>query len=192
MAKKVQGYIKLQIQAGKANPSPPIVVIAVGDGRGNSRSVVPFGRVIRDGGETVELFVDQTQPLDALLGDWTATHEFSHMLLPYIDSRQRWMSEGFSQYYQNVLLTRSGAYDEQYAWQKLYDGLERVRNSRPELSPNEAMLTAFLRSHGYHVAQTDAGLELILHLFSKTGLDDIREDLIQRGGEGHPSVCGHL
>lgn len=54
--------------------------------------------------------------------------------------------------------------------------------------PSIPMLTAFLRSHGYHVAQTDAGLELILHLFSKTGLDDIREDLIQRGGGRHPSV----
>jgi hypothetical protein len=120
------------------NPSPQIVVVAVGEDRGNSRSVVPFGRVVRDGGETVELFVDQTQPLDALLADWTATHEFSHMLLPYVDRSQRWISEGFSQYYQNVLLTRSGAYDELYAWQKLFDGFERGRKSRPELSPNEA------------------------------------------------------
>jgi len=120
------------------NPSPQIVVIAVGDGRANGRSAVPFGRVIRDGGETVEFFVDQTQPLEALLADWTATHEFSHLMLPYLDRRQRWISEGFSQYYQNVLLARSGAYDALYAWQKLYAGYERGRKSRPELSPNEA------------------------------------------------------
>lgn len=120
------------------NPSPQIVVIPIGDGRRNSTSVVPFGRVIRDGGESVELFVDQTQPLDAMLADWTATHEFSHMMLPYIDSDYRWISEGFAQYYQNVLLTRAGAYDEQYAWQKLYAGFERGKQSRPELSPNGA------------------------------------------------------
>ena len=120
------------------NPSPQIVVIAVGGGRANSRSAVPFGRVVRDGGETVELFVDQTQPLEALLADWTATHEFSHLMLPYLDRRQRWISEGFSQYYQNVLLARSGAYDDLYAWQKLYEGYERGRKARPELSPNEA------------------------------------------------------
>ena len=120
------------------NPSPQIVVIAVGNDRKNSRSAVPFGRVVRDGGETVELYVDQTQPLEALLADWTATHEFSHLMLPYLDRRQRWISEGFSQYYQNVLLARSGAYDDLYAWQKLYDGYERGRKARPELSPNEA------------------------------------------------------
>ncbi len=120
------------------NPSPQVVVIPVGNGHSNERSAVPFGRVIRDGGETVELQVDQTQPLEALLADWTATHEFSHLMLPYVDRKYRWISEGFAQYYQNVLLTRSGAYDALYAWQKIYDGFERGRQSRPELSPNEA------------------------------------------------------
>lgn len=120
------------------NPSPQVVVIPVGDSRSNGWSAVPFGRVIRDGGETVELQVDQTQSLETLLADWTATHEFSHLMLPYIEHRHRWISEGFAQYYQNVLLTRSGAYDDQYAWQKIYDGFERGRQSRPELSPNEA------------------------------------------------------
>ena len=120
------------------NPSPQVVVIPVGNGRSNRRSAVPFGRVIRDGGETVELQVDQTQSLEALLGDWTATHEFSHLMLPYVDRKHRWISEGFAQYYQNVLLARSGAYDDLYAWQKIYDGYGRGRRSRPELSPNEA------------------------------------------------------
>jgi hypothetical protein len=120
------------------NPSPQVVVIPVGDSRRNSRSAAPFGRVIRDGGETVELLVDQTQPLEALLGDWTATHEFSHLMLPYVDRKHRWISEGFAQYYQNVLLSRSGAYNDLHAWQKIHDGYERGRRSRPELSPNEA------------------------------------------------------
>ncbi len=53
---------------------------------------------------------------------------------------QKWVSEGFAQYYQNVLLARSGTYDELKAWQKIYEGLERGRLSRPELSPNEAAM----------------------------------------------------
>jgi predicted metalloprotease with PDZ domain len=120
------------------NPSPQVVVIPVGNARSNGWSAVPFGRVIRDGGETIELQVDQTQSLESLLADWTATHEFSHLMLPYIERKHRWISEGFAQYYQNVLLTRSGAYQDLYAWQKIYDGFERGRQSRPELSPNEA------------------------------------------------------
>jgi hypothetical protein len=120
------------------NPLPQVLIIPVGGGRERSNSAVPFGQVIRDGGETVLLYINENEPLSAFLDDWTATHEFSHLLLPYVDRRHKWISEGFAQYYQNILLARSGAYDEQRAWQKIYDGLERGRQSRPELSPNEA------------------------------------------------------
>jgi hypothetical protein len=119
------------------NPSPQVVVIPL-DQKHRSSSAVPFGRVIRDGGEAIELFVDRNQPMQAFLDDWTATHEFSHLMLPYVAPAHRWVSEGFAQYYQNVLLARSGTYEALDAWQKLYDGLERGRQSRPELSPNEA------------------------------------------------------
>ncbi|MGI9202515.1 MAG: hypothetical protein ACR2Q3_00810 [Woeseiaceae bacterium] len=116
------------------NPSPQVVVVPVSSGRGT----VAFGRVVRDGGETVELLINPDGDTAEMFTDWTATHEFSHMLLPYLDSSFHWISEGFSQYYQNILLTRSGAYDAQKMWQKLYSGFERGRKSSPELSPNEA------------------------------------------------------
>ncbi len=118
------------------NPSPQVVVVPIASNRDGG--AVPFGRVIRDGGETVQFFINPERPIVEFLDDWTATHEFSHLMLPYLDKRHRWVSEGFAQYYQNVLLARSGAYDERYAWQKIYEGLERGRKSRPELSPNEA------------------------------------------------------
>lgn len=120
------------------NPEPHVIVVPVGGSRWGSSSPVPFGRVIRDGGEAVELFVNQNAALDRFYDDWTATHEFSHFMLPYVSWRQRWVSEGFAQYYQNVLLARAGQYDTQRAWQKLYEGFERGRRARPELSPNEA------------------------------------------------------
>ena len=116
------------------NPSPQVVVVPVGN-RGDE--AVPFGRVIRDGGETVQLFINPSRPFSEFMNDWTATHEFSHLMLPYLGARHRWVSEGFAQYYQNVLLARAGTYDDLYAWQKLYEGFERGRKSRPELSPNE-------------------------------------------------------
>lgn len=116
------------------NPSPQIIVVPV-TSFGNS--AVPFGRVIRDGGEAVQFFVDPDRPLEDYLGDWTATHEFSHLLLPYVGSREKWISEGFASYYQNVLMARAGEYSETMAWQKLHDGFERARNERPA-SPNGA------------------------------------------------------
>jgi len=127
------------------NPSPQIIVLPAGvrgrkdrSFRTGSASAVRFGRVVRNGGESVELFVNHSAPLEKLLLDWTATHEFSHLMLPYVSRKQRWISEGFAQYYQNILLARSGAYEPARTWQKLYDGLERGRKSLPELSPNGA------------------------------------------------------
>jgi len=120
------------------NPSPHIVVLPVGRSGWQGDSPVPFGRVLRDGGDSVELFIDERRPIEDFYDDWTATHEFSHLMLPFVRSPHRWISEGFAQYYQNVLLTRAGQYDERRAWQKLYEGFERGRKSRPELSPNEA------------------------------------------------------
>jgi hypothetical protein len=142
------------------NPAPQVLVIPVGAARSGGDSAVPFGRVIRDGGEAVELLIDQRRPIEAFLEDWTATHEFSHLLLPYMQRKQKWVSEGFAQYYQNVLLARSGTYDDLKAWQKIYEGLERGRLSRPELSPNEAA-TGSLRGSLMKVYWSGAAIALM-------------------------------
>jgi hypothetical protein len=101
-------------------------------------SAVQFGRVVRDGGETIELMVDPRGSEEEFLSAWTAAHEFSHLMLPYISRDQRWISEGFAQYYQNVLLARAGRYTPDEAWRKIQDGLERGAESSPSLSPNQA------------------------------------------------------
>ena len=120
------------------NPSPLVLLVPVSSERRWGRSPVPFGRVIRDGGEAVELFVDPAGDHAEFMADWTATHEFSHLMVPYLASSARWISEGFAQYYQNVLMARSGAYEERIAWQKIMAGLRRGAASGPGLSPNEA------------------------------------------------------
>ncbi len=140
------------------NPSPQVVVIPISSRR--SSSPVPFGRVIRDGGETIELFVNPAESQEEFMSDWTATHEFSHLMVPYLHSEYRWISEGLAQYYQNVLLTRAGAYDAKQAWQKIHAGLERGRNSRPELSPNEAA-SGSVRSARMKVYWSGAALALM-------------------------------
>jgi len=126
-------------------PEPRVVLIAT---RGTPwrGSPVPFGRVTRRGGEIIELYVDVTRPIDDLYADWTATHEFSHLMLPRIDWRQRWISEGFASYYQNVLMARSGHYSVTEGIRRLEAGLERGRRSRKDLSPNAAALEGISRA----------------------------------------------
>lgn len=161
------------------NPSPQVVIIPVSSGR--SSRPVPFGRVIRDGGETVELFVNPAMPQDEFLGDWTATHEFSHLMVPYLHSEYHWISEGLAQYYQNVLLTRAGAYEPEEAWQKIYAGLERGRKARPELSPNDAA-SGNVRSARMKVYWSGAALALMadVNLRARSGGTESLDTVLQR------------
>ncbi len=95
---------------------------------GNRKDAVPWAHVLRGGGIGIEFFIDENRALDEYTSDWTATHEFSHLLLPYVTGRDRWLSEGLASYYQNVLRARDGRLSEQQAWQKLHEGFERARN----------------------------------------------------------------
>lgn len=104
---------------------PQILVVAIG----KQNEAVPWAHVMRGGGVAAEFFVDQTRTLEELRTDWTATHELSHMLLPMVSSRDRWLSEGLASYYQNVLRGRDGRLDEAAAWQKLHAGFERGRRA---------------------------------------------------------------
>lgn len=120
------------------SPNPKIVVIPSKSRWWESDSAVQFGQVTRRDGGTIELFVNADRPIEEFYGDWTATHEFSHLMLPLLQRRYRWISEGFATYYQNVLMSRGGRYTPESAWQRLRDGFARGRQSRPELSPNDA------------------------------------------------------
>lgn len=100
---------------------PQVLVVA----SGRQGSPVPWAHVLRGGGMAAEFFVDEQSSPDQLADDWTATHELSHMLLPYVRSEDRWFSEGLASYYQNVLRARTGRLSEQAAWARLHSGFER-------------------------------------------------------------------
>jgi hypothetical protein len=92
-----------------------------------NKEAAPWGQTTRGGGSAVHLFVGADAARDALVEDWTATHEFSHLLHPYFGSRGRWLGEGLASYYQNVLRARVGVLGPDQAWEKLEAGFERGR-----------------------------------------------------------------
>lgn len=163
------------------NPLARVVVLPQTGSSRRREAAVQFGRVVRDGGETVELLIDPGQPIESFYASWTATHEFSHLLLPYVNRNQRWISEGFAQYYQNILLARSGSYTQQYAWQKLHDGLQRGRDSAPAMSPNEAA-GADARDTRMKVYWSGAALALMAdtELRQRSGGKESLDDVLDR------------
>jgi len=105
-------------------PHPQVLAIPIGD----RNEAVVKANVLRGGGIAAIFYVDETRPLEDYMAGWSTTHEFSHMLIPYVSSRDRWLSEGLASYYQNILRARDGRLTETEAWQELFEGFRRGKN----------------------------------------------------------------
>lgn len=92
---------------------------------GANLEAVPWGQVMRGGGDSVHLYVDETKSLAELNADWVLVHELSHLLHPYLFAGDGWLAEGLASYYQNVLRARAGLLDSDQAWKKLHAGFQR-------------------------------------------------------------------
>jgi hypothetical protein len=86
---------------------------------------VPWAYVLRGGGPAAHFFINQRRPIEEFNADWSVIHELSHLLLPYVQSEDAWLSEGTASYYQNVLRARAGMIDPQEAWKRMTDGFKR-------------------------------------------------------------------
>lgn len=100
---------------------------------GPSARPVAFGLVRRGGGASVMFLVHSNATAEALRADWTATHEFSHLLMPPMRPEDRWVSEGLATYFQEVLRVRQGLTTEREAWQSIRSGLRRGAQSGDEV-----------------------------------------------------------
>ena len=100
-----------------------------------SSDPVPWAQVMRGDPDTVTFHIDALASEKKLVNNWTAYHEFSHLLIPYRGWGDMWFSEGLASYYQNLLQARIGVFDEREMWQRIHDGFIRGRdNRRPDLS----------------------------------------------------------
>lgn len=117
-------------------PFPQVQIVLVPNARGNEPT--PWAYVVRGGSPAIHLFINQRRPIQEFFDDWTATHELSHLLLPYIDQDDAWLSEGIATYYQNVLRARAGKLTQQEAWARMHAGFQRGRNNASGLTLAQA------------------------------------------------------
>lgn len=103
------------------------------------RDTAAYAATARGGGPALHLTFNPSLPADAFQRDWILIHEFSHLLLPYVDHEASWLSEGLASYYQNVLRARGGQLSRTDAWASLVAGLDRGdRGTDPQLTLHQA------------------------------------------------------
>jgi hypothetical protein len=88
-------------------------------------SAVLGGESARGQGNALQLIVDPDRPETEFAEGWTAIHELSHLLHPYLGDRGSWLGEGLATYYQNVLRARAGLLTSAQAWDRLAGGFRR-------------------------------------------------------------------
>ena len=115
---------------------------------------VPWGDVKRGGGFGIRFVIDSDQPVSNFYADWTATHEFSHLLIPNMEYQDGWLSEGLASYLQYVLMARSNEISQQQAWQKLYLGFNRGLKGTRKIGSEQLIDTAENRKRGYRSGRT--------------------------------------
>jgi hypothetical protein len=119
------------LTGGLPLPEVQVLVVPIEGGRGP----VPWAQVLRAGTGGVHFFVDAARPGEDFRRDWTAPHEFAHLLHPYLGNQGRWMAEGLASYYQNLLRVRAGTWDEAEFWRRLLEGFERGRRGPAQSLP---------------------------------------------------------
>ena len=137
---RLQAWIKDAAQMvadlyGRFPQSQAQILIAPG-ARGHEPT--PWAYVVRGGSPAAHFFINQRRPIAEFFEDWTAVHELSHFLLPYVNSDDIWLSEGVATYYQNILRARGGRMTALEAWQRLHAGFARGMESAPGLTLAQA------------------------------------------------------
>lgn len=88
---------------------------------------VPWAHTRRGNRQAVHLHVDPAFQAAAFLNDWTAPHEFSHLLLPYVGRRHAWFAEGFASYLQYPVMVELGVLSPAEARARFERNVRRAR-----------------------------------------------------------------
>jgi hypothetical protein len=93
-----------------------------------------FADTGRSGGVSIAFFMPVDTSEQTLRDDWVAVHEFCHLLIPYVDRSDAWLSEGMATYLQEVVRARAGMIIATQAWQSIYEGALFCRNAADTLA----------------------------------------------------------
>jgi hypothetical protein len=145
-----------------------------------------FGTVSWGGHPTVRLFLGNRAADAELPRDWVAIHELFHLGQPRMRGKDRWFTEGFATYYQDVLRGRNGAFERPFRmWEDLVWGFWRgqraAAGSGESLEEASRSMSSFARVYwGGALIALLCDLELREKSGGKRSLDHVLRVLYRR------------
>ena len=95
------------------------------EGRGEP---VPWANTHRNHEEAIHFHVDPNYSESQLLADWTAPHELSHLLFPYVGRRYSWFAEGFASFMQYQIMYELGVMTKAQLQPKYHAKINRAKD----------------------------------------------------------------
>lgn len=81
-------------------------------------SPVPWASTVRSRRQGVNFHVNPDRSLDEFFADWTAPHELSHLLIPWVGRSNAWFTEGFASYMQYQVMHAMRIIDDEQMMQR--------------------------------------------------------------------------
>ena len=99
---------------------------------------VPWANTSKHPGRSVSFYVDPTYSRRSFHRDWTAPHELTHLLFPFLGEDGRWFAEGIASYLQYQILYAN----ETLSWDWIPDKLqERFNRAQEQYVPHNMSIT---------------------------------------------------
>jgi hypothetical protein len=95
--------------------------------RGDAAEPVPWANTERGPTVGVSFYVDPGYALGRFRGDWTAPHELSHLVLPYVGPDAGWFAEGFASYMQYQVMRAMGVISAAEVGRRYRERLDSAR-----------------------------------------------------------------
>ncbi len=132
--------------------------------RPSSREPVPWANTRKGyGRRAVNFHVDVSHDWEDFYADWTAPHELSHLMFPYLGQSGSWFAEGIASYLQYQAMYAAGNLSWDRAIARYRDRFSAAARQRRAGDTPIAELPAKVRRTGSYVRMYWGGAAFFLH-----------------------------
>lgn len=124
---KLTAWVESSVDAVAAYVAPFEFDIDVHFRRSDSGQAVPWANTIRARRQGLNFHVNPAASAQALRDDWTAYHEISHLLIPYLGREHSWFAEGFASFMQFRVMRDAGVIDDKEMQARYRSRIERAK-----------------------------------------------------------------
>ncbi len=96
--------------------------------RADAAEPVPWANTLRGRTQGVRFHVNPDFSKQELLDDWTAAHELSHLVLPFLGRENSWFAEGFASYMQYQVMHAMGVLSADEVTRRYWQKLDKAAN----------------------------------------------------------------